>query len=87
MDKRGVVKKLFNDYIVAEVIEVDNITGGLYAPKMQREEKYEKLKVVQGDKDVSEGDTILVIYGKGTSVQIDKKDYVLISKNWIISIL
>jgi len=87
MDKTGIVKKLWNNHILAEPLESDNVKHGLYAPKMQREERYEKLKVVQGDEEVFEGDTILVMYGKGTSYNTNDKDYVFVNKSTIIAVL
>lgn len=87
MDKTGIVKQLLNNHILAESLETDNVKKGLYAPKMQREERYEKLRVVQGDEEIQEGDTIIVMYGKGTAIEMNDKDYVFINKGTIIAIV
>ena len=79
--------KMKNNYVLIEEIVQERTPSGIYLPKGNHNRIAKVLAVNESDNDISVGDTILKLIGKGTEIRMEGKYVEAIHRNNILAVI
>ena len=79
--------KMKNNYVLIEEIKQDRTPSGIYLPEQKHNRVAKVLAVDESDKDLTVGDTILKLIGKGTEIRMEGKYVEAIHRNNILAVI
>ena len=78
--------KMKNNYVLLEEVTQERTPSGIWLPQNKHNRVAKVLAVDESDKDISVGDTVLKLIGKGTEIRMEGKYVEAVHRNNILAV-